>query len=241
MSVDLIIMVAGILAGAFACAPALAGEERVEAFGGKLRNAADRLHGPISKRGKALAKFLIVVLVAIVFGTLVALGSSIRDAAGLSGQALKDNAQEVLTWLKVVGYVCVGVVALTIVAPIVGPVLRFVAWLIGVLVRPRPLAVVAFLLTVAVSVCGYVAAQRSVDGVGIGTRPRPSALRTQRQRGAFACGPVAFRLSPCPNGGGITSPARSSGWRSRNVMTSAPISTGERSGTRRAVLAPRMA
>lgn len=164
MSIELIVALVSIAVGFVAFVPAMVGEKRVEEFGDRFKRTAQRMQHALPGFGKSVVGGLLALVVLIVGSVLAGLTDS-----GLPPWASEKVAREwveiISTVLKYTGFVAAGLIGLAIAAAVVVLLLWFAARLLAAVpVGPRSLATTAFVLTVGVSVAGYVSARIAARG-----------------------------------------------------------------------------
>jgi TRAP-type C4-dicarboxylate transport system permease small subunit len=213
MNADLIVALVGILIGVVAFVPALVGEKAVERFGSRVGTAAKRMGRAVRRVGEYIVTTLLLfAFIIVIIVVLDPTNPSLTPWS--SSKHIEESLDLTVTILKWTGIFAGGLVALAIVVAAVCLVLWIFAQLLAVVpVGPQSVAGIALILTVGVSLAGYVVARSDAGGacahrtaasphdpaggdvdrpmralpggwrIGVGGRPRGPALRTSGDEG----------------------------------------------------------
>ena len=165
MNGDLIVALVGILVGVVAFVPAIIGEAAVERFGARLRTKAERMRRAVPRVGRSVVTTLllaaVMIVIIVVLGPVVAPGVTPWS----SDKQIEESFDLSLTILKYTGLLAGGLVGLALALTAVGLVLWLLAKLLAVVrIGPRSIAGTALILTIGVSVAGYVVARSEAAG-----------------------------------------------------------------------------
>jgi hypothetical protein len=146
------------LAGAFlAFVTAILGEKRVEDFGKSVNKWAGGAHLSVAGFGKSVVGGLALLIFCVVVGLIEAFAETGGLPPGTSQKATNEFVHATLNTLKLAGVIVGGLIGLTIALAIILFALWLTARLIEVLpLGPRPVAIIAFAVAVAVFVPNFV-------------------------------------------------------------------------------------
>jgi TRAP-type C4-dicarboxylate transport system permease small subunit len=186
MNADLIVALVGILIGVVAFVPAIVGEKAVEQFGSRVGTAAKRMGRAVRRISESVVATLLFFAVIIVI--IVVVDPTNPDLTPWSSSKhIEESLDLTVTILKWTVIVAGGLVALAIVVAAVCLVLWLFAQLLAVVpVGPQSVAGMALILTVGVSLTGYVVARSDARAAA----PRHTAASPRDPGGGDADRPV---------------------------------------------------
>ena len=159
VSIALILMLLGIIAGFVAFAPGILGETWVEAFGKGVNRWADDARHSLARFGQAVVGGLLLIVAFIFLGFVASFSENSGPPPWSSEKVVNEYVDILLTVLKYTGFVVGGLVGLAIAVAVITLLLWLLARLLAVIpVTPRSVAIIAFACTIAVCVAGYMTA-----------------------------------------------------------------------------------
>jgi hypothetical protein len=159
VSIALILMLLGIIAGFVAFAPGILGERWVEGFGRGVNRWADGARHSLAKFGQAVVGALLLIVVFIFIGLIASFSENNGPPPGASEKVENEYVGILLTVLKYTGFFVGGLIGLAMAVAVTTLLLWLAARLLAVIpVTPRSIAIIAFACTVAICVAGYMTA-----------------------------------------------------------------------------------